>query len=294
MKAPLILKKSKLNAHFLSAQHAIQTGAIDVLQAILLEYPALANWRELPDSNGIQNTLLHYATGWQETNWPENAAKAAQILIQKGALVDAENHLVKGETPLHYAAIANNIDVLQILLQAGAKTEARGKFHHTIDTVLGYALFFGKTNLNNHLNKVCIDTLIRHHARIYLPFAAALNDIKAVKKHFRPDHTLVSNAGIGNSHTILQQAFLFACRFGHIEICEHLIYRGVNINAKVPFFQYHATGLHLACVSGQQRQIVRFLLNCGADPNITDTYYNATPKGWAMFFGQDQVFGLFS
>ena len=224
---------------------------------------------------------------------PETAPAIASELIRAGAEVNAPGQIQQGETPLHQAVSNNNVEVAEVLLKAGADPEITGRFDGTLDTALGYALFFG---LNDHLPTFrlnCPELLIGHGAKVYLPFAAALNDLHNVRKFFFPDHSLHPAAGLAPSEITLQQAFLFACRHGHYQICEYLLYRGAKVNAALDFFQYQkVTGLHLACEKGLNPDLIRLLLRNGADLKARDEVYQASPAGWAMFFGQDQAFDL--
>lgn len=44
------------------------------------------------------------------------------------------------------------------------------------------------------------------------------------------------------------------------------------------------TSLHLAAARGHA-EIVRLLLNAGADPEIVDSRHESTPTAWTQFFG---------
>ena len=174
-----------------------------------------------------------------------------------------------------------------------AAPEIEGRFQNHIDTALGYALFYGADESLEQFRVNCPALLLRHGAKVYLPFAAAMNEFNWVKRCFTPDGNLNPIAGPGHPSILLSQALLFACRYGHIEICDYLLYRGADINARIPFFEHYATALHMACEHGQQTELVDYLLKKGADPEIKDKVYDANAVGWAMFCGQDEVFKLF-
>jgi ankyrin repeat protein len=53
---------------------------------------------------------------------------------------------------------------------------------------------------------------------------------------------------------------------------------GVDVNSKT---EYGATALFFACDRGNM-ELVKLLLNAGADPNLKDTFYNSTPVTWAQ------------
>ena len=273
----------------------IQNGDVESLRVQLESYPNLIGWKDFPDGRGTSCTLLHEACGRGPADWHENAPRIARELIRAGANVNRNSPDEKGETPLHEAVSINNVEVAKVLLQAGANPETPGRFDGTIDTALGYALFYGQKEGVQRFKLNCPELLIQHRAIVYLPFAAAMGDLTTVKRFFRPDHNLLPSAGLADQKKVLAQAFLFACRHGQVDICEYLLYRGANINAQINFFDYPAaTALHLACSQGHQRDLVKFLLEKGADPTLRDGFYDTTAGGWAMFFGQDEVYQLLS
>jgi len=278
----------ELDEAFQSARRMIEDGQADELRQLLQQYPALARWRDHPDSRGMQHTLLHEVTGMASVEWPEQASEIAQLLIEFGAEVDSCEQLNKGETPLHQAVSVNNVEVARTLLMNGADPERRGRYNSTVDTALGYALFYGA---DEHLPRFpvnCPQLLLQFDARVHLPFAAALNRIQKVRQLL----IRIGDPPHPEDQLLLQQALLFAGKYGRIEMAELLLEHQADINATIPFFHLQATALHLACEANQRTEMVAFLLKRGADPTIRDGVYDATPLGWAMFCGQDKVYKL--
>ena len=68
-----------------------------------------------------------------------------------------------------------------------------------------------------------------------------------------------------------------AAREGDLATIKKLAAEGVDINAST---QYGATALSFAADKGHI-EVVRFLLEKGADPNKSDTFYRASPMTWA-------------
>lgn len=60
---------------------------------------------------------------------------------------------------------------------------------------------------------------------------------------------------------------------------------GVEVDSKT---QYGATALSFAC-DAQNVEMVKALLDRGADPNIKDTFYNATPMTWARSKNNQEI-----
>lgn len=69
-----------------------------------------------------------------------------------------------------------------------------------------------------------------------------------------------------------------AARTGDVKAVAVELDAGVDVNAATT---YHSTALSFACDRGHL-EVVKLLLERGADPNIKDTFYNATPMTWAQ------------
>jgi len=110
---------------------AIHAGDLATLTRLLGENPSLATARiaqsDCDDDQGTDTgrTLLHVATDWPG-NFP-NGAGTVRTLVGAGADVNARcRGPESAETPLHWAASSNDIDVLDALVEAGADIEAPG------------------------------------------------------------------------------------------------------------------------------------------------------------------------
>ncbi len=285
-------KRMELTNLFDQARMLVKAGALTELHKMIQNHSELVHLRDIPDNRGMQNTLLHEATGMGELDWPENAAKIVSLLIENGSEVDATEQLDRGETPLHHAVSVNNVEVAEVLLKNGANPEKTGRFDGTLDTALGYALFYGTDSRLKQYFRNCPDLLIDYGARVFLPFAAAMNKMEDLKNAFKNKNTLHPGVGKADDATTIQQSFLFACKYGNIEAADYLLQHGAKINACIPFFNQKATGLHLACESRDLVDMTRFLLKKGANPKLKDGVFNATAEGWAMFCGQDQTYKI--
>jgi ankyrin repeat protein len=106
-----------------AATVAVQAGDLDALDRLLSENPWLATARVGDWS--CHRTLLHAATDWPG-HFP-NGPAVVERLIAAGADVNAQSKFSSHtETPLHWAASSNDVDVLEVLLDAGADIEATG------------------------------------------------------------------------------------------------------------------------------------------------------------------------
>lgn len=279
-------------APFDAYEHAcrmIASGDVDRLGVWLGRHPGLVQQRDHPDGAGRCTTLLHEAALHSDTERQEALAAITALLLRDGAAIEAVDREAAGETPLHYACRHRNAAVCEVLLRSGADPEAPGAYENGIDRPLGYALFFGRARAAT-ATPACVQLLLHYGARIDLPYAAALGRLGRIRQFFQDGHRLVPAAGLAPPQQTLAQGLLFAAQYGHVAVADYLLNHGADVNACLPFFDHHCTALHLACEYGQQTELVAFLLGRGADPTVPDRRFDATPLGWAMFCGQDEVF----
>ena len=98
---------------------AIRAGDVETLERLLAEDPSLATARVGP------RTLLHIATDWP--GGLPRVAETIRALVAAGADVDAPfSGAAHSETPLHWAASADDLPALDALLDAGADIDAGG------------------------------------------------------------------------------------------------------------------------------------------------------------------------
>nr|HRC87165.1 ankyrin repeat domain-containing protein [Thermoanaerobaculia bacterium] len=75
---------------------------------------------------------------------------------------------------------------------------------------------------------------------------------------------------------------------GNVERVRALLASGVDVNAKS---EYGATALSFACDKGRT-EVVRLLLEKGAEVEVEDTFYHSTPAVWAAYNGHAEVIRL--
>jgi hypothetical protein len=105
-----------------AAVRAIRAGDVAALEELLRERPGLA--RAWLKRGGVGRTLLHVVTDWPG-HFPNGAASVA-ALVAAGADLNAPVTGPHAETPLHWAASSDDVEVLDALLDAGADIEAPG------------------------------------------------------------------------------------------------------------------------------------------------------------------------
>jgi outer membrane protein assembly factor BamB len=85
-----------------------------------------------------------------------------------------------------------------------------------------------------------------------------------------------------------EEALFEAARRGDVPEVTRLLDAGVPVDARS---RYGATALFFAC-DKQQLEVVRLLLDRGADVNATDTFYKTTAFGWAVQRGGREIVRL--
>src|SRR5690242_16073753 len=102
---------------------AIHAGEVDGLKRLLAENAGLAKANIL-DARGGSRTLLHIVADWPG-HFP-NGARTVAALIAAGANPNAPHPEKIDETPLHWAASSDDVEVLDALLDGGADIESPG------------------------------------------------------------------------------------------------------------------------------------------------------------------------
>jgi hypothetical protein len=125
---------------------------------------------------------------------------------------------------------------------------------------------------------------------------AALGDLQGVKQCFDDRGQLKPEAGevawpFGptipedvrhDPRQIINNALVYAAAWGQQETAGELLDRGAEINGIPAGFDFAGTPLHYAALNNR-REIVDWLLDCGADPAIRDLKVQNTADGWADY-----------
>lgn len=227
---------------------AIHAGDLDALQRLLAENPGLATARLRDD---VSRTLLHVATDWPG-HFPNGAASIA-VLVAAGADVNARCRGAHRETPLHWAASSDDVDVLDALIDAGADIEAGGGVIGG-GTPLADARGFGQWRAAHRL--------VERGAKTTLTDAATLGLIDRVEGHL---------AATPPTQEEINRAFWGACHGGQQHCANYLLERGAALNWLPPWEDL--TPLDAARRSGAT-ELVRWLRDRGAksaaDVSCTD------------------------
>ena len=196
---------------------------------------------------------------------------AVDVLIGKATDLDL---------PLTRAATFNRVEYVRLLLGAGADpgTRTRGA------TPLEYAIYFGNTQV--------VDLLAGHGI---VPPAlwtyAACGRLDLVRACFHTDGRLRPDAAASRPNPadfgpfpprvpaaddpeeIIAEAFVHACQHGRTEVVRWFLDLGVSPDV-APYFG--RTGLHWA-IPYARLEVIRLLLERGADPSIRDDLLHVDP-----------------
>jgi ankyrin repeat protein len=223
---------------------AIQGGDTSAVERVLAGDPRLARAR-ITDRRGSK-TPLHVVTDWP--GYFPAGPQIVQILTGAGADLDAVTTPDPGETPLHWAASSDDVDVAAALIDGGADIEKPGGSIGTpLDNAVGYACWY------------VARLLAARGARVdKLWHAAALGMLTRLQEllalgHDGPDE--------------VSQAFWHACAAGQRRAAEHLLARGASLN----WVPDYAEGTPLDAASGlgtRQENVLTWLRELGA-PSAT-------------------------
>jgi len=189
---------------------AIHAGEVEWVRELVTENQGLASAR-IVDEKGGSGTPLHAATDWP--GYFPNAPEIVSVLIDAGA---DPNLPVEGswhaETPLHWAASSDDVDVARALIDGGANIEATG------------ASLGGGTPLDDAVGYGCWQVarlLVERGAHVDFGQAAALGIKTRVEELLATDPP---------SPQEIADAFWGACHGGQRRMAELLLSLGADIN----------------------------------------------------------------
>lgn len=310
---------------FMEAFSALQSDNIAAFEDLVSANPGLANER---GTNG--NTLLNLAVSFAgKPDW-KGGVCAIEALLAAGADVNDAND--RGWTPLHQAAYSNKPEIANILLAKGAALDAEA--HGAGGTPLVTALFWGHCEVADLLGRHAVSpNNLRAAAGLGVPelveacFSGERTltlEACAARGFYRPHSGFPDWHPSTDSQEVLDEALVWACKSNRVSVLERLVragarldadpYRGTpliwaaarnrteaatwlldhgaNVDQKGTFggltHGQGVTGLHMAAQSGHI-PMVKLLVERGADRSIQDDLYHSTAEGGAQYFGQVEV-----
>jgi ankyrin repeat protein len=222
---------------------AIRTGDLMALRQVLAEHPALVSG---PLGGSFKTrTALHLVADWP--GYFPNGPQAVRILVEAGA--DPNGSSAGTETPLHWAASSDDVEVAKALIDAGADIEAPdGSIGTPLGNAVGYACW--------HVARV----LIARGAKVEQPWhASALGLLDR----------LAELLGDNPPSEVVSQAFWHACAGAERRAAEYLLSRGADLNW-VPDYA-KGTPFDAASSDGTRRaNVISWLRDLGAPSSKSD------------------------
>jgi uncharacterized protein len=190
---------------------AIHAGELGSVTQLLHEHPGLAAARIVDDKGG-SGTPLHAAADWP--GFFPHGPEVVALLIGAGAdpnvAVEKSWH---AETPLHWAASSDDVEVARALIDGGADIEATG------------ASIAGGTPLDDAVGYACWQVarlLVERGARVDRLWLAAALGLRS-----RAEELIATSPP---SQQELTDAFWQACHGGQRRMAEYLLALGAELN----------------------------------------------------------------
>ena len=232
---------------------AVHFGQLDILKSLLAERSELAS-AGMVGPKGLEGgwrTPLHVATDWP--GYFPLAPESAAILLEAGADPNLDSGGGRPETPLHWAASNDDVDVAVVLIDGGARLDTPGG---SIGTPLDNAVGYGCWNVAR--------LLVERGAPVdRLWHAGALGMLT------RLDELLAATPAPAESE--VNQAFFHACQGGQLRAAQRLLAAGADM-AAVPDYAGDATVLDMALSPDTRReQLATWLREQGAIASAGDS-----------------------
>lgn len=219
-----------------SVHRELEIGSPEKAKEKLLKEPELAH-----ATDSYQRTPLHIAARYGHT-------EIVRLLVDQGADVNAV--AINGFTPLHVCA--NNAQIAELLLAAGAEPSIKDNFG---STVLQSAATYRKREL--------VDALLKHGVTLDFRSAIELGEIETVEAFLKKRKEL-ANAVVIDNYATKGRALHLAAHAGQRDAAELLIRYGAEVNARVRWSGMDSvTPLDLAQLHSG---VDKVLLDHGADP----------------------------
>jgi hypothetical protein len=212
---------------------AIQGGDLDGLRRLVSGRPELASVHMIGRHGlpGGWRTPLHAASDWP--GYFPAAPAAVDLLLEAGADPNDDTGGDRPETPLHWAASSDDLEVAVALIDGGADLETPGGSIGTpLDNAVGYGCW--------HVARLLVE---RGAAVGALWHAAALGMLDRVEELLAASPT--------PSREDVDNAFWQACHGGQRRAAERLLAAGAEINA-CPAYAGNQTALDQA-IKGDTR-----------------------------------------
>ena len=240
---------------------AVRGGDVGTVERLLRDDPALATAR-IAGRRGGTSTALHLVTDWP--GYFPDGPRIVRLLIEAGADPNAlttgrEPEPVPGsETPLHYAASSDDVDVAEALIDGGADIEVPdGSIGTPLDNAVGYGCW--------HVARLLVARGARVEKAWHAGALGMLDRLEAILGSDPPAEQV-------------SQAFWHACAAGQRRAAEYLLTRGADL-AWEPDYA-HGTPLDAATGQGtMQSNLIGWLRGLNAPSADTPSADQGSESG---------------
>ena len=189
------------------------------------------------------------------------------VAADQAALSQPQSHNEDYRLPLHYAVLRNRPEMVALLMELGADPLARDGS--------GYPPAAYATAPDT--DRRVMELIRARGGATDLFTAVALGDWQTAAGILSENPSVVapSGASVGVLHLMAKRNNVAAVKW--------LLDRGLDPNACWSHWDAEVTPLHLA-VLGDHAEVVRLLLEGGADLGIRDSKHDSDAMGWAEFF----------
>ena len=268
---------------------AVKRGDMDAVRYLLKQQVDV----DAPQADGA--TALAWAAHRNDT-------ETVELLIRAGANVNVTNDY--GVTPLSLACTNRNAAIVGKLSQAGADpnaaqitgetalmTCARTGNVEAVKLLLAHGADVNAREAQGGQTALMWTVAEKHPAvaRLLIEYGADVNATSYGSDGYTPllyaaNHLAVKQV---RSKASGFQPLLFAAQQGDIESARILLEAGADVNDSTPEY---GNALVVACASGHE-ELALFLLDQGADPNVTDGL-GITPLHYAVRKGLSDLIGF--
>lgn len=189
----------------------------------------------------------------------DGTAKACEVLISNGADPEGASESGSGWSPVHAAASAGNMEVMDALLAHGASLDAIDREGRT---VLSLAAAGGKPEMCQHLLHKGLDELHRdNHGWIPLHLATLENKSDVIQVLCTHNPSTIEEVDREGRHPLI-----LAAEENALDAATALL--AFNPPVNIASLNGH-TPLRVACLT-QSRSMAELLISRGADPDMVD------------------------